>query len=577
MKLFFPGILLFLIIGLSNISSQTRHELDSLYNLFLNIRGFENSVSPEGPSATEKNLKCGLHIINSLQFNLSSFSQDKQELLKVLLQRPSAANSLITPGGQFKIHYNQSGPNAPTYDVNQLALALDSVYSFEIEFLGYDFPPGDSLYNPDLSPNEYGGDNRYDIYIMNLSGLYGYTQFETEVQPGSSRFTSFMVIDNDFAGYYTSGINGARVTVAHEFHHAIQGGNYVFRTDDTFFYEITSTAMEEFVFDSINDYYAYMPDYFQRPSRAFPNNNGYNLAIWHIYLKEIFGFDIIKRQWELMRNNRAIRAISNSIEERGSVFEFELARFGIWSYFTNYRAISGLYFREAAFYPALIPTASTVYSPPSQLYEFSGFPAANYFMRMVNTSNNDTIVSIFGNGDIQNAIGNTIPAQMADYTLYSDTTSGDYKIGDFYSADFNNRGNNFWSQAEIVNNIPLTGDSLQIISQQLQDILAFPSPYRYNNPQRSGESIRFSVDIDLNKEVDVNIYTTSMDLVSSFNQTTKPYILRDPDANIGRQISIIEWARPENEKSENLASGVYIIIIKNGNDYLKGKFVIFND
>jgi hypothetical protein len=147
----------------------------------------------------------------------------------------------------------------------------------------------------------------------------------------------------------------------------------------------------------------------------------------------------------------------------------------------------------------------------------------------------------------------------------------------FIQQYFNNRGNNFWSQAEIVNNIPLTGDSLQIISQQLQDILAFPSPYRYNNPQRSGESIRFSVDIDLNKEVDVNIYTTSMDLVSSFNQTTKPYILRDPDANIGRQISIIEWARPENEKSENLASGVYIIIIKNGNDYLKGKFVIFND
>ena len=56
-----------------------------------------------------------------------------------------------------------------------------------------------------------------------------------------------MMIDNDFTSYFSSGINGARVTVAHEFHHSIQGGNYIFRPEDTFFYEITSTAMEEFV------------------------------------------------------------------------------------------------------------------------------------------------------------------------------------------------------------------------------------------------------------------------------------------------------------------------------------------
>ena len=59
---------------------------------------------------------------------------------------------------------------------------------------------------------------------------------------------------------------------------------------DTFFYEITSTAMEEFVYDSVNDYYAYMPSYFLSPQKAFAENDGYNLAIWNIYLKENFGF-----------------------------------------------------------------------------------------------------------------------------------------------------------------------------------------------------------------------------------------------------------------------------------------------
>lgn len=576
-KPIFNKIIFFLVITFHVASSQSLSELDSLYHLFLSVKGIKSEFTPDRSVGFEENIKCGLHLINTLRSNIDNFSPDQQEMLKILLQRPSATNTLITPGGKFKIHYNQSGSDAPSYNINDLALALDSVYKFEIEFLGYDFPPGDSLYNPDLSPQEYGGDNRYDIYIMNLSGLYGYTQFETEVQPGSLRFTSHMVIDNDFAGYPSQGINGARVTVAHEFHHAIQGGNYIFRSDDTFFYEITSTAMEEFVFNTINDYYAYMPDYFQRPSRSFPVNNGYNLAIWNIYMKEIFGFDIIKRQWELMRNNRALRAINSSIEERGSVFEFELTRFGIWSYFTNHRAIAGVYFKEAANYPALVPTAVTTFTPPSKYYEISGFPAANYFMRMVNVSNNDTIISIFGNGDFQNAFGDQIAPQIADYTLYEDSSSGEYQIGDYYSATFNNRGNNFWKQAEIINNIPLTGDSLTIVNDVLPDILAFPSPYRYNDPIRSGESIRFSVDIELNKEVEVNIFTISMDLVNSFSQYTKPYILRDANLNVGRQISMVEWSKPMNQKRENLGSGIYLIVIKDGNNYLKGKFVIFND
>jgi hypothetical protein len=574
MKSVLQKILLLLLITSVNSSPQSNSELDSLYNLFLSIRGVESALRPDTPLSDDENLKCGLDIVNTLRFNIESFSSQQQDLLKVLLQRPAATNSMITPGGKFKIHYNQTGPHAPAYDLNLLAAALDSVYNFEIEYLGYDFPPGDSLYDPNGS---YGGDNRYDIYIQNLSGLYGYTQFEVEIQPGSRKYTSFMVIDNDFTGYFTSGINGARVTVAHEFHHAIQGGNYIFRSDDTYFYEITSTAMEEFVFDTINDYYAYMTDYFQSPSRAFPNNNGYNLAIWHIFLKDRFGFDIIKRQWELMPTNRALSAISKSIQEKGSVFEFELTLFGLWSYFTNYRSVSGAYFEEARFYPLLSPTANTVFTPPSQSYTISGFPSANYFMRSFNPARGDTIVSIFGNGDFQKALGSTISPQTSNYTLYTDTVSGDYKIGDLYSATFTPVDNPFWRQAEIINNIPLTGDSIPIIQDIKMELSAFPSPYRYNNPIRSGEFLKMPVDIEPNKEVDVGIYTVSMDLVNAFKQITKPHNLKDAASNVYRQISVVEWDKPMNEKGENLASGIYIYVIKSGNEYKTGKFVIFNE
>lgn len=574
MKSVLRKIILLLIIAFINSSPQSKSELDSLYNLFLSVRGAETAGRPDQNAGTGENLKCGLDIVNTLSQNFDSFSSEQQDLLRILLQRPGATNTMITPGGRFKIHYNQTGPHAPAYNLNLLAAAIDSVYSYEIEYLGYDFPPGDSLYDPNGS---YGGDNRYDIYIQNLSGLYGYTQFETEVQLGSRKFTSFMVIDNDFSNYFTSGINGARVTVAHEFHHAIQGGNYIFRSDDTYFYEITSTAMEEFVFDTVNDYYAYMNDYFQSPSRAFPNNNGYNLAIWHIFLKDRFGFDIIKRQWELMPTNRALSAISKSIQEKGSAFEFELTLFGLWSYFTNYRSVSGAYFEEARFYPLLMPTTSPGFTPPSQNYNISGFPAANYFMRTFNPARGDTIVSIFGNGDFQKALGSTISPQNSSYTLYSDTVSGDYKIGDFYSASFTPVDNPFWRQAEIINNIPFTGDSISIIQDINIELSAFPSPYRYNNPLRAGEFLKMPVDIEPNKEVDVGIYTTSMDLVNVFRQITKPHNLKDVTSNVYRQISVVEWDKPLNEKGEKLASGIYIYVIKSGNDYKTGKFVIFNE
>ncbi len=101
-------------------------------------------------------------------------------------------------------------------------------------------------------------------------------------------------------------------------------------------------------------------------------------------------------------------------------------------------------------------------------------------------------------------------------------------------------------------------------------------PYRYNDP--SGESIKFSIDdIESGLQVDVNIYTISMDLIYSSNMETKAYVINDPSTNVYGRISIIEWDKPVNQNGENLGSGVYIIVIKHGNDYKTGKFVIFND
>ena len=355
---------------------------------------------------------------------------------------------MVSPSGFFRIHYdaNKINGNLPSYvsnwsveqNVNEVANALDSVYRFEIGYLGFLPPVGD---------NGAGGDDKYDVYIQNQgAGLYGYTV--PEVRVGNVNWASFLVIDNNYIGYYSSGINGMLVTVAHEFHHGIQVGNYAvpsdvspYRDEDVFFYELTSTSMEDFVFDTVNDYYAYMQSYFNRPDRSMVSNNGYNLAIWNLFLVESLGssvgFPIIKRQWELIPSMNAILAINKSLLDEGFSFQGEFNKFAIWTYYTDVRTIPGLYFEEAANYPLIVPTAKLMFNPPQQNVDGSSKPAANNFIKFTISGTGDSLYALITNGDANAALVNPNQSISYNYTLYSNPNSGTRQLTDKYSSSFN--------------------------------------------------------------------------------------------------------------------------------------------
>ena len=534
--------------------------------MFVNLRAPEFSTETETQTQLkDDDHKCGLEIVNAIAFNFDRFSNDQKLLLKPLLQRPVTETSFVTPGGFFRVHYDPTGPNAPGYNLDLLAQALDSTYKFEINFLGYNTPPGDSATNPNIPAEEYGGDNRYDIYIGNLgSGFYGYTQFEYEVEEGSNRFSSYMLIDNDFTNYYTTGINGARVTVAHEFHHSIQGGNYIFRTGDTYFYEITSTAMEEFVFDDVNDYYDYMDSYFNSPETPLPLTNGYSAATWNIYLRDNFDYDIIKRQWELMPSVRAMYAINTSIFEYGSSFAREFNRFGIWMYFTNYRAIPGKYFEEGANYPLVDQTTVVQFTPTSQTLNMSSRPAAHSFITFVVSGSNDTLVSIVSNGDVQNAVIGLNNYFNFGYTLYSDSSSGERYLTENYSSDFEAQNPAFWSVSEILNNVVVREDDASF-SPPDGSTFVFPNPFNY----RFNEEIVISLNAKSGETVELNIYSISMELVYKSEKTIT--LITKNSSNF----FAITWDAMD-DKNKKLASGVYIYVVQKGDEITKGKVVILN-
>ena len=547
--------------------SYSAEQLDSIYNEYLYLKAPHLVQNIEQMPKDNLPLKCGLGTINFVQMNRNLFGTDKQTVINKVAQRVPKQTSIVSPGGFFRIHFNTTGNNIPRYNLtltpnqnaNLIAEALDSSYNFEVVYLGYPAPPSD-----DTS----GGDNLYDVYIEELgSGLYGYTEYESEVTPGSNKFTSFMVIDNDYAGSFAStGISGARVTVAHEFHHAIQGGNYIFRESDRFFYEITSTAMEEFVFDSVNDYYAYMSSYFQSPGNSFSSNNGYNLAIWNIFLKDRFGFEILKRQWEMMPQMRAISAIASSLAEFNSSLRAEFNKFGIWTYYTNNRRIPGSYFEEAQSYPLLRTGMSRTFTPPSDSINGNSYPVANNFFNLVDNSKSpsDTVTVLISNSNMVSGINSPATQTPFSYVLRIDSVPGSVNLAPGYFAVFNPDDPQNWAVSEFINRQLVREDTARIEIPKTVEDFVFPNPFVMG---KSGhENIYFSVQANPGDEVLLNVYTSGMELVYASKEQVFSF----------NGYKVIRW----NGIADNLkyaASGVYIYAIKSGDDIYKGKVVIFND
>jgi hypothetical protein len=560
MRKIFITILVFAVSSSLFSQELSRTELDSLYSLYTHFKGVSTSDKMQKHLSENPGIsKCGMELVNLINQNLNSYSFEQQQVLSSILERPQMQTSTITPNGFFRVHYDLTGVNALGYDLNLLLQALDSAYNFEINYLGYPIPPPDGT---------EGGDDKYDIYVQNLAGLYGYTQFETKVS--DSRWTSFMVIDNDYIGYYSTGINGARVTVAHEFHHGIQGGNYApsgsnspFRNSDVFYYEITSTSMEEFVQDDVNDYFAYMPSYFQNPETAMPLNDGYNLAIWNIYLQNNFGFDILKRQWELIPGNDALKAIAISIDENESTFGNELNKFGLWTYFTNSRTVSNRYFEEAVSYPLITPTAAMSFTPPSDSYNMTIAPVANYFLK-VNLPNTDGVFySIITNSDYQKTSNQTLPFS---FSIYQDTVNGEKAINDFYSVSFDKDGQPYWNNAGILNNIVVYGDSNYSIPDLEGETFAYPVPYKTSS--LGNIRIAFQGESTLGEEVDLNIYSAGVELYFSGRKAIRSSYIKNSEKYCEIVVEITD---------ADFSSGVYIYVIKSGENIYKGKLVIFND
>jgi hypothetical protein len=300
-----------------------------------------------------------------------------------------------------------------------------------------------------------------------------------------------------------------------------------------------------------------MNSYFLSPQRAFSENDGYNLAIWNIYIKDNFGFDILKQQWELLPNQRALSAISTSLINSGSSFKHELNNFGIWTFYTKNRALAGKYFEEAANYPLIRALSTVIFTSPSKVITINSKPTANSFISFINQTDNDTLNVIITNGDIQTALLNTSITDSIAYYLYDYPESGTNQIDSNYYSKFTTTSPQFWSVSEI------SDTTITVTEPGINVDFPFPMPFSY----LKNSYIKIPISSNNNENIDFYVFSTAMELVYSNNAMQR----------LNENRNIILWNNVKDNDGNKLASGVYIYVVKDGDNVEKGKLVILHD
>ncbi len=295
-------------------------------------------------------------ILKDIKVNWDSFTPETRLAISNILTRQVTAFTFDSPSGFFKLHYDITGTHAvspsdtnfnsiPDF-VERMAAYSDSSRQKHLS-LGFLEPPPD---------NGLGGDDKYDVYFENM-GFYGYAVPESFGARPWNDYYSHLVLNNDFVGFPPNTdpegdtLGAAKVTIAHEYHHAVQFGYDA--NEPSWFMELDATYAEDIVFDATNDNYNYLGSYTNFPAKSLMENSNHMYAsfIWGLYLAQNFDTSLMRACWEGARYTDIFSAISDSLfANYGWTQDSAIADFITWNFATSTRN-DFLHHEEAANYP----------------------------------------------------------------------------------------------------------------------------------------------------------------------------------------------------------------------------------
>ena len=350
----------------------TRETQESIINDYLWITGQTKHQAHPSSLGTEYDLpiKCGTPAIVRFMTNRDKLDHDLLQSLGVVEHaRPDLDSYFDSPGGHFRIHYASSGidtvyrasvdlngNSVPDY-IDSVAMVADSVWDIMVNQLGFPEPVTDTFCTTSDGP-------LFDIYVSALAAnVYGMTWADYDCAiPGSflMQVPGFIEIDNDYQHisiYRDRPMDAVRVTIAHEFFHAVQFGmDYTEFTGGTegsgnlYWGEMSAVWMEEKIYDEINDYYYYLPYFFNNPNTSFQqflpggDNHPYASVVFPLFLSEKYGDSIIRVIWEkeveLGVGPNFLEAASFAIESMSDdTYVTAFSEFALWNFFTGFRSV----------------------------------------------------------------------------------------------------------------------------------------------------------------------------------------------------------------------------------------------
>ncbi|MFI5253400.1 MAG: MXAN_6640 family putative metalloprotease [Bacteroidota bacterium] len=436
--------------------------------------------------------KCGLKLMMVLREYWNSFTPQQQNAIRQFLSVTFEETRTI---GHFEINYDtsSSNPNTPgllspngTRIPNTAEQYVDSVgkyfnyaWTIEVDSLGF------------LAPPFQAGHSAYVVNIVEEGGsYYGLTQFVDQIAAGPpALWTTYIEIDNDYAEFYSVGMAGLRVTSAHEFNHSIQMGRYGYwGPSAVYFHEITSTWLEDYVHDDVDDYYAYLESpggsprgQFLTPEISFVAADGlieYSRAVWGKYIQKRFSPKTMREIWEFIHTSQILPSINQALVNHGSSLQQGFLEWTVWNYHTGRRADSVLYYNEGKNYPLIHERDTTIYHSPTGFFTDSLQSLASVYHPILLDSSRKfyTVIS-----EINSQALNFFALQNVRY-LMQDAVDTTYKWIDslvYAKIDVSDPMN--WKSQESLPTVEPPPVQPPVVTQT--DVLVYPNPLVYPNSQ----------------------------------------------------------------------------------------------
>ena len=504
--------------------------------------------------------KCGLPAIASALHSRAMLGAPARAALGILQTREEHQATLITQDGRFKFHFDTTGTDAPALVdssgnriegtargfVDSAAAIIMNVYQTEVVALGYPAPPTDGT---------LGGGPEYDIYISDLGDLYGLTMPDVFGAEGDIS-TTFIEIHNDFtfvSPKKNRGIPALKVTLAHEFHHAIQIGAYGFWPTDSWFHEITSVWMEDVVYHGINDYLNYLfvnGSQFSYPGTPLTVANGlieYSRGIFGKFMTKRYGHDMMRQVWEHARGSSPLPALDAALRALPSptTLSVAFAEWTLWNYYTGPRADTAAYYVESAIFPVMAETYYDLISPSQQTSSTLSCLAGAYTGYVAGT---DTVTVALAN------VNSACPAEAQTAAAYTLTVSRS-RIDDTYRSIPDNlflkldvADQSSWVAWSIGREGPVAGTA--------REGTAYPNPFRPD----AGAVLYLPTNDDAGS---LAIYSSGMELVYSGRQQSQTRL---------RQ-RVFTWDGRTNG-GRTAPTGVYVFVLSLSGRTVTGKFAL---